>query len=84
MSLQPDKPLMVMEFWSGWFDHWGDPHLARNIEPHDLAATLHTILSAGASINFYMFHGALNLHCTFVLCTQSCTYVSQNISVKNT
>jgi hypothetical protein len=23
---QPDKPLMVMEFWSGWFDHWGDKH----------------------------------------------------------
>lgn len=19
---QPDKPAMVMEYWSGWFDHW--------------------------------------------------------------
>ncbi len=21
-----DTPLMVMEFWSGWFDHWGEKH----------------------------------------------------------
>ena len=19
-------PLMVMEFWTGWFDHWGEKH----------------------------------------------------------
>ena len=23
---QPDMPLMVMEFWTGWFDHWGEKH----------------------------------------------------------
>lgn len=23
---QPGMPLMVMEFWSGWFDHWGEKH----------------------------------------------------------
>lgn len=23
---QPKKPLMVMEYWSGWFDVWGEPH----------------------------------------------------------
>ena len=23
---QPGKPLMVMEFWTGWFDHWGEKH----------------------------------------------------------
>jgi hypothetical protein len=22
MQLQPDKALMAMEFWTGWFDHW--------------------------------------------------------------
>ena len=21
---QPDMPRMCMEFWTGWFDHWGD------------------------------------------------------------
>lgn len=20
---QPNRPMMVMEYWSGWFDHWG-------------------------------------------------------------
>jgi len=23
-AFQPDKPAMVMEYWSGWFDHWFD------------------------------------------------------------
>ena len=22
--LQPDAPLMVTEFWTGWFDAWGN------------------------------------------------------------
>jgi len=21
----PDFPILVMEFWAGWFDHWGKP-----------------------------------------------------------
>ena len=25
-ATQPDKPLMVMELWAGWFDHWGEKH----------------------------------------------------------
>lgn len=25
-SFQPDKAAMVMEFWTGWFDHWGESH----------------------------------------------------------
>lgn len=24
-QLQPNKPAMVMEFWTGWFDHWDEP-----------------------------------------------------------
>jgi len=23
---QPDMPLMVMEYWTGWFDHWAEKH----------------------------------------------------------
>ena len=48
---------MVMEFWTGWFDHWNEPHLTRNILPDELTSTLKAILDRGASINFYMFHG---------------------------
>ncbi len=60
---QPEGPLMAMEFWSGWFDHWGEQHhlsedgsesIQRSVD------TLDEILAAGASVNFYMFHGGTN------------------------
>lgn len=53
-----EGPLMCMEFWCGWFDHWGERHHAR--EAQDAAATLDDILGAGASVNFYMWHGGTN------------------------
>lgn len=30
--LQPDRPLMVMEFWTGWFDIWGENHNTLDVE----------------------------------------------------
>jgi beta-galactosidase len=62
-SYQPEGPRMVTEFWSGWFDHWGEPHhisadgeasIERSVQ------TLDAILATGASLNFYMFHGGTN------------------------
>jgi len=56
---QPNLPLMATEFWSGWFDHWGQGY-------HDgstaksFSDTLNEIFSFGASVNFYMFHGGTN------------------------
>ncbi|KIL41334.1 beta-galactosidase [Gordoniibacillus kamchatkensis] len=55
---QPDKPVMCMEFWNGWFDHWGEHHHTRDAQ--DVADTLEQMLQAGASVNFYMFHGGTN------------------------
>jgi len=55
---QPDGPLMVMEFWNGWFDHWGEEHHTRDAS--EMAEALDDILRAGASVNFYMFHGGTN------------------------
>ncbi|MER6786947.1 glycoside hydrolase family 35 protein [Streptomyces sp. NPDC000658] len=55
---QPEGPLMCAEFWIGWFDHWGGPHHGRDTE--DAAADLDRLLSAGASVNIYMFHGGTN------------------------
>ena len=57
-SFQPDAPLMCTEFWCGWFDHWGEVHHTR--PPEHTAATLDQMLAAGASVNFYMFHGGTN------------------------
>lgn len=59
-KLQPNKPVMVMEFWSGWFDHWGEKHLQRDLSPTELAKATSNMLQQGASINFYMFHGGTN------------------------
>jgi len=48
-------PLMVTEFWVGWFDAWGDKGHHRT-GPEPVCADLEAILDRG-SVNFYMFHG---------------------------
>ncbi|MGB7137227.1 MAG: glycoside hydrolase family 35 protein [Acidobacteriaceae bacterium] len=53
--MRPGQPLFAAEYWPGWFDHWGEPHQTRPIAPQ--IADLNTILSRGASVNLYMFHG---------------------------
>ncbi|GIP30297.1 beta-galactosidase [Paenibacillus sp. J23TS9] len=55
---QPDAPIMCMEYWNGWFDHWREEHHTRPAE--DAAAVLDDMLRLGASVNFYMFHGGTN------------------------
>ncbi|MFT3888935.1 MAG: beta-galactosidase [Arachnia sp.] len=54
----PGTPLMCMEFWHGWFDHWGEEHHTRDAA--EAAATLDAMLAAGASVNFYMGVGSTN------------------------
>ncbi|WP_375105256.1 beta-galactosidase family protein [Paenibacillus sp. RS8] len=53
-----DEPLMVMEYWNGWFDHWMEDHHVRDAE--DVAGVLDDILTHGSSLNMYMFHGGTN------------------------
>lgn len=55
---QPDGPLMCTEFWNGWFDHWTEEHHSR--DPQDAADAMDDILSMGASLSAYMFHGGTN------------------------
>ena len=57
-EFQPDGPLMCTEFWNGWFDHWTENHHSR--DPQDAANALDEILSMGASLSAYMFHGGTN------------------------
>ncbi|MEC0238830.1 beta-galactosidase [Paenibacillus dokdonensis] len=52
------EPLMVMEYWNGWFDHWMEPHHIR--EASEVAEVLDEMLETGASVNVYMFHGGTN------------------------
>ncbi|MBS2538749.1 beta-galactosidase [Catenulispora sp. NF23] len=55
---RPDDPQVCMEYWNGWFDHFGEGHHTRT--PEDAAQTLDQILAAGASVNLYMGHGGTN------------------------
>lgn len=57
-ELKANHPKMCMEFWIGWFDHWGGEHHTRSSA--DVAESLKVMLENGASINFYMFHGGTN------------------------
>lgn len=54
----PNTPNIVMEYWNGWFDHWGEEHHTR--DPQDAADTFSEMIESGASVNFYMFHGGTN------------------------
>ncbi|XP_077935855.1 beta-galactosidase-1-like protein 2 [Gasterosteus aculeatus] len=54
-DMQPQKPLMVMEYWSGWFDVWGGRHHVFHSE--DMLPVVSELLTRGVSINLYMFHG---------------------------
>jgi beta-galactosidase len=52
------KPLMVMEFWIGWFDAWGDEE-HHTTDAATSAMELDHTLEEG-SVNIYMFHGGTN------------------------
>ncbi|CAH1983098.1 unnamed protein product [Acanthoscelides obtectus] len=55
-ELQPGKPLMTMEFWTGWFDHWMDPrHHTDSVTR--FRTVLEQIMDYPSSVNMYMFVG---------------------------
>ena len=59
LSYQPDRPILVSEFWPGWFDHWMEPvHNILNMVEFEQILT--NIFEYKASVNFYMFHGGTN------------------------
>lgn len=57
-TYQPGKPVMVMEYWTGWFDHWTEEHHTRTNE--EFSDVLERILRFPSSVNMYMFHGGTN------------------------
>jgi beta-galactosidase len=48
-------PYYISEWYPGWFDSWGSPHQTTTADSD--AKKLDEVLSAGLSINLYMFHG---------------------------
>ncbi len=59
-ALEPfgNVPKMCMEFWCGWFDHWGEKHHKRGSD--SILKEIEEFLKQGASFNMYMFHGGTN------------------------
>uniref|UniRef100_A0A671VDY1 Beta-galactosidase n=1 Tax=Sparus aurata TaxID=8175 RepID=A0A671VDY1_SPAAU len=55
---KPQMPKMVMEYWTGWFDLWGELHHVFAAE--DMVAVVREVLKLDMSINLYMFHGGTN------------------------
>lgn len=63
-------PKMCMEFWCGWFDHWGEKHHTRKAD--NLIPELEEFLKQDASFNMYMFHGGTNFGFTAGANHQKC------------
>lgn len=57
-ELQPNRPIMSMEFWGGWFDHWSEVH--HKTSEDSFRNITEEILKYPASVNLYMFHGGTN------------------------
>eukprot|EP00232_Nephroselmis_pyriformis_P010499 CAMPEP_0182886958 /NCGR_PEP_ID=MMETSP0034_2-20130328/20529_1 /TAXON_ID=156128 /ORGANISM="Nephroselmis pyriformis, Strain CCMP717" /LENGTH=376 /DNA_ID=CAMNT_0025020303 /DNA_START=75 /DNA_END=1201 /DNA_ORIENTATION=+ len=61
-KLQPRAPMMVMELWVGWFDHWGEQH--HTVPVPKAVEAVADVLDEGASFNLYMYHGGTNFGMT--------------------
>jgi len=48
-------PYFIAEWYPAWFDWWGTKH--HTVPAENYVARLDSVLSAGLSINMYMFHG---------------------------
>uniref|UniRef100_A0A2P2I5I9 Beta-galactosidase n=1 Tax=Hirondellea gigas TaxID=1518452 RepID=A0A2P2I5I9_9CRUS len=58
-EMQPNRPLMVAEFWSGWYDYWlAKSHTGWEVE--EFGTSYEETLSMNASANLYMFIGGTN------------------------
>lgn len=57
-KFEPKGPLVNSEFYTGWLDHWGDPHYT--VKTEIVAASLYDLLARGANVNLYMFIGGTN------------------------
>ncbi|NP_001015958.1 beta-galactosidase precursor [Xenopus tropicalis] len=55
---EPKGPLVNSEFYTGWLDHWGEPHSV--VATEMVTKSLDEILAHGANVNMYMFIGGTN------------------------
>ncbi|XP_019065857.1 beta-galactosidase-1-like protein 3 [Fukomys damarensis] len=58
LQVQINKPILVMEYWVGWFDNWGRPHSRKSVL--EVESTVSSFIKHEISFNLYMFHGGTN------------------------
>ena len=54
-KFRPGAPAYTAEYWDGWFDHWGAPHVTVDASVH--LKEVRDVLTSGGSISIYMIHG---------------------------
>ncbi|KAB1254881.1 Beta-galactosidase-1-like protein 3 [Camelus dromedarius] len=57
-KVQKNKPILIMEYWVGWFDTWGKRHTPT--DAGDVENTVTEFIQLDISFNVYMFHGGTN------------------------
>lgn len=57
-AVRPDQPLMCSEYWSGWYDKWGEEHETRT--PEAMMSGIEKMLADSISFSLYMTHGGTN------------------------
>lgn len=73
----PDKPIFSTEFWTAWYDAWGQPHHTRSAEDVEYAS-LRCFAEGACGYNYYVFHGGTNFGYTpMYLQTTSYDYDAQ-------
>lgn len=58
LSYQPDKPILIGEYWGGKSQQWGVPHENRSLD--GIVKGYSDLINAGAYVNLYMFCGGTN------------------------
>ncbi|XP_040835031.1 beta-galactosidase-1-like protein 3 [Ochotona curzoniae] len=56
--VQKTKPIMIMEYWVGWYKKWGDKQFPPREK--EVETTVSEFLKLELSFNVYMFHGGTN------------------------
>jgi len=59
-AMDPDNPLVVTEFWSGWFSPWGNKRERPPATAEEIAGDMDAVLKAGGHPIIFVFHGGTN------------------------
>lgn len=59
-EMDPENPLVVTEFWSGWFSPWGGARERPPATAEEISGDMDDVLKAGGHPIIFVFHGGTN------------------------